>query len=72
MSDGWIKWDGGECPVEPDTLVAVILRGGTVCGDKFPLTALHWDDCDSDEPSSWLHAGAADDIVAYKVVEAHP
>jgi len=64
----WIEWKGGECPVPPETLVAIILRSGTVCGDKFPLTALHWDDCDSDEPSNWLHTGAADDIIAYRIV----
>ena len=26
--DGWIKWNGGECPVHPDTVVDVKLRSG--------------------------------------------
>jgi len=68
--DGWVLWNGGECPVDPETLVVIMLRSGTVCGDKFPLTARHWDDCESTDPSSWLHVGAADDIVAYRVVSS--
>ena len=26
----WIKWHGGECPVPPETMVQVKLRGGIV------------------------------------------
>ena len=26
----WIKWNGGECPVPPETMVQVKLRGGIV------------------------------------------
>jgi hypothetical protein len=28
MDEGWIAWSGGECPVEPETLVRIKLRGG--------------------------------------------
>lgn len=53
----WIQWNGGECPVDPDTMVAVKVRGSSsewpneICGN------LYWD-----------HNGSGGDILAYRVV----
>ena len=51
----WIKWHGGECPVPPETMVQVKLRGGIVgelrAGDYY-----------------WHHGGGDDDIVKYCIV----
>ena len=51
--DPWIKWNGGECPVPPETVVEVRLRGGTVggahAGDYY-----------------WLNIGDDADIVEYR------
>lgn len=50
-----IKWNGGECPVQPDTKVEVELRGGTVgearAGDYY-----------------WNHDDDDGDIVSYRTV----
>lgn len=54
-SDGWIKWEGGDCPVAPDTKVDVRLRDG----ESLPAGNLDW----SVDDREWLC-----DIVAYKVV----
>ena len=55
-ADGWIEWDGGECPVPEDTVVDVRLRNGK----ELLLQAALW--CD------WDHDDAATDIIAYRVV----
>ena len=51
----WIKWHGGECPVSPETMVKMKLRGGTVvearAGDYY-----------------WRHGVGDSDIVEYCVV----
>lgn len=39
MSDGWIEWAGGECPVHPDTRVELQFLGGGKCG---PTPAHFW------------------------------
>lgn len=54
----WIEWKGGDCPVEPDTLVEVRFRDGTV--DARVLEACNW---------LWWHSENKEDIVAYRVVE---
>ena len=33
----WIKWDGGECPVPPETMVKIKLRSGHVTGPVFAV-----------------------------------
>lgn len=33
----WIKWDGGECPVPPETMVKIKLRSGNVTGPVFAV-----------------------------------
>lgn len=57
--DGWIYWEGGDCPVGQNQGVEVKLRGG--CGDQF-----------YDNPASyfeWSHNGLGMDIIAYRVVK---
>lgn len=58
-ADGWITWDGGECPVAPETLVHVRTRGGAETDE--PMRAENW----------WWGRNAtsrAYDLIAYKVV----
>lgn len=55
-SDGWIAWHGGECPVPAGTMLEVRLSDGSLDQDK----AGEYD---------WDHQGAADDIVAYRVLK---
>lgn len=59
MSGQWIKWDGGECPVHPDTGVEIKLRDGSV-GTEFARSVV------------WVHrrlnaAPYRGDVVAYRV-----
>ncbi len=49
-----IRWHGGECPVDPETYVGVLTRGGRVSGSK----AGHL---------SWKALGRDNDIVSYWV-----
>lgn len=44
----WIKWDGGECPVPPDTLVDIKLRSGFVRGLR-PAGKYIWNHDDDDD-----------------------
>jgi hypothetical protein len=53
---GWIKWEGGECPVPANTCVRYRMRSGFErLGEAGDL--------------SWDNDGDSVDIVAYKVVE---
>ena len=36
----WIKWDGGECPVPPETMVKIKLRSGHVTGPVFAVNCV--------------------------------
>jgi hypothetical protein len=40
--DGWIKWEGGECPVEPGSDVSVRFRDGSEGRDCSPETWGGW------------------------------
>ena len=53
---GWIKWEGGECPVAPDALVQYVIRDGDESTD--PGRAMTLD---------WGHRGRAWDIIAYRL-----
>lgn len=57
MSDGWIEWQGGECPVHPDTLVEVGFRGGA--SGPAAVRANTW---------YWKHDGERTDITRYRIV----
>lgn len=62
MADSpWIEWHGGECPVEPETIVRIRLRDGQ---ESLNSTARFWADGPQDW---WKHQGH--DIIAYRVVE---
>lgn len=58
--EGFIKWHGGECPVDPNTDVQVILRQDARNHPDMVRPARNW---------AWPHHNWASDIVAYKVVE---
>ncbi|MGL4753050.1 MAG: hypothetical protein ACRCXB_11680 [Aeromonadaceae bacterium] len=53
-ADGWIEWNGGECPVDGDCEVSIKVMGesGSAIGK-----AKHW---------SWGHSGDGSDIIAYR------
>ena len=36
----WIKWDGGECPVPPETMVKIKLRSGHSTGPVFAVNCV--------------------------------
>jgi len=55
--DGWIKWEGGECPTVSHAMVTVKLRDGSVPDKPHPGDTWAWD-----------HNGSAFDIVAYRIV----
>lgn len=55
LSDGWIEWGGGACPVDGESAVAVLLRGGP----EGKLLARDF---------NWRHRGGPGDIVAYRIV----
>ena len=55
-ADGWIEWNGGECPVPGDTIVQIKLRGGV------ENSGLAW-------RYGWDKYNNASDIVAYRVVK---
>ena len=57
-SDGWTAWEGGECPVAPETLVEIRFWDGEING---PYKADEWD---------WDRLFRVADIVAYRIVEA--
>ena len=57
-ADGWIEWNGGECPVAVGTRVMIKFRdGGSV---RLP----------SPESLMWTHEGNSADIIAYRVVQS--
>lgn len=55
-NDGWIKWIGGECPVDNRQLVEVKLRDLSV----YKFTADFY---------LWNHDNNDDDIIAYRLVK---
>ena len=59
LGDGWIQWDGGDCPVPAGTRVDIRFRRG---GDEMNRIA---------EDLDWVHGklGWWWDIVAYRIVE---
>lgn len=56
-NDGWIEWDGGECPVNGDTVVEVKYR------NPFPGHINNRQGC----YFSWSHEGDDGDIIAYRL-----
>ncbi len=60
MCNGWILWNGGECPVDDlDAKVEVWVRCGSE-PQSFIREASHW---------QWRRLGLNSDIIAYRIVE---
>jgi hypothetical protein len=55
---GWVEWSGGECPVDPDTLVDVIFRD--TYRQRSIARSLRW---------SWYGNAPHPDIMEYRVVK---
>ena len=55
--DGWIKWDGGDCPIGPDQMVDVMFR------DKQEFHS------ESADEWRWDHDFGGGDIVAYRITK---
>lgn len=62
-ADGWIPWEGGECPVLNMSRVDVVHRNGDIFLDRFAGYA---------QAKTWTHDDHPRDIIAYRVVEAQP
>lgn len=56
VTEPWVKWEGGECPVDRGQQVDVIFRDG---GSAGPLGASYF---------RWKHIGNMDDVIRYRVV----
>ena len=56
----WIKWDGGECPVPPNTKVVLKLRNGNVLGTRRATVY------------RWHHVNDGGDIVGYCTITEQP
>jgi len=55
-ADDWIKWDGGECPVEDSVMADAQFRSGDIeLGSCWPR---------------WKHNGGSRDIIAYRIHKA--
>lgn len=55
--NGWIDWQGGECPVDNDAIIEVIYR----------KTNLYQYNNDRAGDFSWSHDGSDGDIIAYRL-----
>lgn len=56
LEDGWIKWEGGDCPLPNGVDHEVRFRNGDVTYDDRPET---W---------NWQHDSSLYDIIAYRLV----
>ena len=57
LSEGWIEWNGGAIPVDPESLVMVIYKSGE--WSHAPAAASTF---------QWGHQGTIEDIKAYQTV----
>jgi len=62
--DGWISWGGGECPVDPETVVAYKTRSGDVTVGSYPARTLRW--------QHGTMFAESNDIISYLVVVKAP
>lgn len=60
--DGWIPWNGGECPVDGDAIVSWKMRCGEVRGGDLD------DISDKAKCRDWAHFNSVSDIIAYRVI----
>jgi len=54
----WYGWNGGECPVHPDTIVYYMLRNGTA-GKEFTRNI------------NWTRDDCSVDIVAFRIIKLY-
>lgn len=59
LSDDWIEWGGGGCPVDPETRVALLFRDGDFAPGPHVASTLRWG-----------HCGTMGDIFAYRILAA--
>ena len=57
LSDGWVPWEGGECPIDKDSIVNVICRNGDRINGYLASYLI------------WHEEESGNDVVAYKIVE---
>lgn len=62
-ADGWIKWEGGECPVPYGTRIDVEYRGGARARDIRALVRK----LTGHAATHWEHINGSSDIVAYRL-----
>jgi hypothetical protein len=62
----WVEWNGGECPVEPGTMVEVRFRPFHYNPSPAEFATLI---LDKPEEKRWGHNGFAGDFIAYRVVQ---
>jgi len=63
--DGWIKWDGGECPVSRGVKVDVKTRDGRIKSGAGARLC-----CTGANDIFWLHEGDGAEIIAYRIHKA--
>ena len=61
-SGDWYGWNGGECPVHPETLVDTILMNGSKVRRRAIYAAGN---------QNWIREPSEFDIVAFRVVEEY-
>lgn len=74
--DGWIEWEGGECPVPRGTIVDVRYRSGQV---EKSACAWGWGSCPGTSEASsaagaafWENDSIENDIIAYRIIPEQP
>jgi len=63
MEDGWIEWNGGECPVKPETMVEARFDDG-FCPTA-PREAIGY--VIRSENWEWSKPGRGQRIIAYRI-----
>ena len=63
-ADGWIEWNGGECPVELGTIVDVKYRDGHI---QLQCRAKDFRDSELYATTYWGSSGGSADIIAYRL-----
>ncbi len=66
----WIEWNGGECPVEPDTVVEVRLRDGWEARLPDSAREFRWCWTPTSGRNFQSNGVRAFDIIAYRVVQS--
>lgn len=64
MSNEWIEWKGGKCPVQEGTMVDIRYRDGV---EKMNIPALKLNPGRDATISFWRNDGYKNDIIAYRL-----